>query len=227
MTLSTNILIMQTGIKKDIQKIIRKSLPFASSYEEYRNLVSELAQSGDTTGEKTESYIAYTLLNNKRMKRWDKTLRITDEQEKAIKSFGGQVVWLVLTESWCGDAAPTLPAMNKIASLNQNIELKVLLRDENKELMDHFLTNEARSIPKLIMLDPKTLDIIEDWGPRPATAAKMVRDYKEEHGKLTAEFREDLQNWYNKDKGQEIMKELINLLTLENIGNGPNLQGFA
>ena len=157
------------------------------------------------------------------MKRWDKTLTLTDQQEKIIRAFNRKVIWLVLTESWCGDAAPTIPVMNKVASLNQNIELKVLLRDEHDRLMDHFLTNGARSIPKLIMLDSASLEVTGEWGPRPATAARMVVDYKQEHGKLTAEFREDLQIWYNRDKGQETLKELISLLTLEDVGNGANL----
>jgi hypothetical protein len=216
-------MITDSALQKNIGSIIRNALPQAMSYEGYRNLVKGLAESENTTGEKTEAYVGYTLLNNKRMKRWDKTLKLPDEQVQTIKAYNRKVIWLVLTESWCGDAAPTLPVMNKIASLNQGIEFWILLRDEQPELMDHFLTNGARSIPKLIMLDPNTLDIIADWGPRPGTAAKMVRDYKKEHGKLTAEFREDLQNWYNRDKGQETLKELINLLALENIGNGPNL----
>jgi hypothetical protein len=208
---------------KEIKSIIREALPKAMSYEEYRKLVRGMAESGDTTGEKTEAYVGYTLLNNRRMKRWDKTLRLSDEQQNKIKACSRKRIWLVLTESWCGDAAPTVPAMNKIAALNGNIEMKVLLRDEHPNLMDHFLTNGARSIPKLIMLDASSLDVIAQWGPRPARAARMVADYKKEHGKLTAEFREDLQNWYNKDKGQETLHELIELLTLENVSNGTNL----
>ena len=214
---------MDSAIKKDISGIIRKALPLATSYEDYRQLVSELAQAGDTTGDKTESYIGYTLLNNRRMKRWDKTLRLSEEQEKFINEINRKVIWLVLTESWCGDAAPTIPAMNKIASLSPKIEMKILLRDEHEELMDHFLTNGARSIPKLIMLDSISLDVLSEWGPRPAVAAKMVADNKQEHGKLTAEFREDLQTWYNRDKGQETLKELIDLLALVDIGNRTNL----
>ncbi|MDX1315180.1 MAG: thioredoxin family protein [Eudoraea sp.] len=216
-------MIVDSELKKEIQKIIGEALPKATTYEQYRNLVSELAENKDTTGEKTESYINYTLLNNRRMKRWDKTLRLSEEQENTIRDFKKDAIWLVLTESWCGDAAPTIPAMNKIAGLNPNLTLKVLLRDEHSELMDHFLTNGARSIPKLIMLDADTLEVLGNWGPRPAIAAKMVADYKREHGKLTSEFREELQNWYNKDKGQETLKELIALLALEDVSNGANL----
>lgn len=216
-------MIANSATQNNIDSIIKKALPQATSYEVYRNLVRGLAESENTTGEKTEAYIGYTLLNNKRMKRWDKTIRLSDEQEQAIKAFSGKVIWLVLTESWCGDAAPILPAMNKIASLNQDIELRILLRDEQPELMDHFLTKGARSIPKLIMLDATTMEVLGEWGPRPGVAAQMVRDYKQEHGKLTAEFKEALQNWYNRDKGQSALKELIGLLALENISDRSDL----
>ncbi len=210
-------------MKKGIASVIKEALPQGISYDAYRELVSGLAEAGDTTGEKTESYIGYTLLNNRRMKRWDKTLKLSDDQKKTIEGLDRKLIWLVLTESWCGDAAPTVPAMNKIANQNQNIEMKILLRDEHPKLMDHFLTNGARSIPKLIMLNANTLEVIGEWGPRPAVAARLVVDYKQEHGQLTAEFREELQNWYNKDKGQETLKELIALLALENVGNRSNL----
>ena len=42
----------------------------------------------------------------------------------------------------------------------------------------------------------------------------MVLDYKTEHGSLTPEFKEDLQGWYNKNKGQNIISDIISLLGL-------------
>ena len=115
----------------------------------------------------------------------------------------------VLTESWCGDASPSLPVMNKIAELNSNIEFKIVLRDENLDLMNLFLTNGGMSIPKLIVIDNDQEKVIADWGPRPSIATKMVEDYKAEHGSLSAAFKQDLQVWYNKDKGQNILQDIV------------------
>ena len=70
-----------------------------------------------------------------------------------------------------------------MAEVNSNINLQLVLRDENLELMDLFLTNGGRSIPKLIALD-KDLNILFTWGPRPQTATNMVLDYKTKHGSL-------------------------------------------
>jgi thiol-disulfide isomerase/thioredoxin len=118
----------------------------------------------------------------------------------------------VITESWCGDAAHVNPVINKVAEQNPNIDLKFVLRDENPELMDVFLTNGGRAIPKLIMIDNVSGEVTNTFGPRPSIVTQMVVDYKTEHGMLTPEFKEDLQLWYNKNKGQNIIEDLVSLL---------------
>nr|WP_321244960.1 thioredoxin family protein [uncultured Psychroserpens sp.] len=196
-----------------VKDIITESLEKAISYQEYRDLVKQLVASGSTTGnEKTEALANYTMLNDRRMKRWDKTLKISEEVQEKASNFSGNVTWLVITESWCGDAAHVIPALNKIAELSKNIDLRLVLRDENEALMDQFLTNGGRAIAKLIMIDNTTGEVINTYGPRPTEATKLVNDYKEEHGTLTPEFKEDLQGWYNKDKGQNIIQDALVLL---------------
>lgn len=198
------------------EKIIESTLTRAYNYKEYRDLVDELASKGRTTGaEQKESLIDYTQLNSKRMKRWDKTFKLPDSANKRIEKWTKPVLWLVLTESWCGDAAPSLPVMNKITESSAKITFKVALRDENPELMDLFRTNGTLSIPKLIMLDEQRMEVMNSWGPRPTKATKIVEAYKREHGELSPEFKQDLQLWYNKDKGQNILDDLMELLTLK------------
>ena len=198
-----------------VTDIITESLKRTMSYQEYRDLVKQLVIEESTTGnEKTEALANYTMLNDRRMKRWDKTLKISEEIKEKVSNFYGNVTWLVITESWCGDAAHIIPALNKIAELSQNIELKLVLRDQNEALMDQFLTNGGRSIAKLIMIDNKTGDVLNTYGPRPTAATKLVIDYKETHGELTPEFKEDLQSWYNKDKGQNVMSDVLKMLNL-------------
>jgi len=200
-------------IEKPTQVLIEESLPKAITYTEYRTLVKQLAEEGKSTGpEQTEALTNYTQLNDRRMKRWDKTLKFSEEVQKQIAEVKTKITWLVLTESWCGDASPSLPVMHKIAELNPNIVLKIILRDENVDLMNRFLTNGGMSIPKLIAVDDATGEVIGDWGPRSKAATKLVDDYKAEHGQLTAAFKQDLQVWYNKDKGQSVLEDLTSLL---------------
>lgn len=211
---------MQTALlnkmNKNVKELIHKSLPQAISYTEYRNLVSTLAQEGKSTGPvQTEALANYTQLNDRRMKRWDKTFRIDEETIAKIQNIEENVTWLVLTESWCGDASPALPVMQKISEINPNITFKIVLRDENLELMNQFLTNNAMSIPKLIQLDSETSKVLGTWGPRSKNATELVMAYKSKHGVLSAEFKQDLQVWYNKDKGQSVLNELMELLPLK------------
>ncbi|XRE43593.1 hypothetical protein ACIVBQ_001797 [Tenacibaculum discolor] len=195
-----------------MKKIIQNSLEKALSYNEYRDLVSDLLSQGKSTGpNQSDDLLNYSKLNDKRMKRLDKTVKLTKETLAKIKDVKEPQTWLVLTEGWCGDAAQNLPVINKIAEENPNINLKLVLRDENLELMDEFLTNGGRSIPKLIALNQEN-EVINTWGPRPTTATKMVVDYKEKHGSLDADFKTDLQVWYNKNKGENTQEDLVSML---------------
>jgi len=200
---------------KSIYDLIQKGLDQSMTYGEYRAYVEELTETASNSGsEKTEALAKYTQLNHKRMKRWDKTLRIPEEV--VLKTtHGKRITWLVLTESWCGDASPSLPVMNKVAQRNPDLELRIVLRDEHPELMDAFLTNGTRSIPKLIALDSQTQQVLGEWGPRSSQATQMVVQEKAKNGMLSAEFKEKLQVFYNKDKGRDILKDLTELLPLE------------
>lgn len=196
-----------------IHPTIKESLDRSISYEAYNNIVNTLVKTNGTTGEEqTEALINYTKLNARRMKRWDKTLKVTEEAKTKVSEFKKPVTWLVITESWCGDAAHVIPVLNKLAELNTNIDLKLVLRDENLELMDMFLTNGGRAIAKLIMIDDETGEVLDTFGPRPSDATALVNDYKTEHGKLTPEFKENLQVWYNKNKGQNIIEDITKML---------------
>ena len=196
-----------------MSSIIKNSLEKGQSYQDYRNLVKQLVVQESTTGiEKTESLIEYTKLNDRRMKRWDKTLKVSDEFKAKIAEFKEKVTWLVITESWCGDAAHIMPAINKVVELNDNISFKTVLRDENEELMNLFLTNGNKSIPKLIMIDDASGEVVSTFGPRPNIATQLVNDYKAEFGGLTPEFKQDLQVWYNKDKGESTIEDLTQIL---------------
>ena len=185
------------------------------SYGEYRNYIQQLVENQSTSGnEKTEERINFTMLNDRRMKRLEKTITVPETIKERLSRFNEKVTWLVLVETWCGDAAQVLPVIQKIAELNDGIRLRVLLRDKNEALMDQFLTNGARAIPKLIMIDSNTEEVIDTFGPRPSAITKIVEDYKRIHGKITPEFKEEIQRWYNNDKGQTIMEDLMSLLSV-------------
>ncbi len=203
-------------LEKDKLALVQETISKGMDYEQYRRLVQDLVLTGGTTGkEQKAALIDYTQLNERRMHRWDKTFKIPQEIQEKLSNLDKELVFLVLTESWCGDAAASLPIMDKIANSSGRISLKIVLRDENLELMDAFLTQGSRSIPKLIILDIEKGRIVGEWGPRPSMATQMVEACKRENGKLTDAFKQELQVWYNKDKGKNILNDIVELLALE------------
>ncbi len=198
-----------------MEHIIKQSVAKAMSYTEYNLLFNQLVTEGRTTGETTLEKIEYTKLNRSRSKRLDKTIVLSEEQKKYFNTINENQIWLVITESWCGDAAQSIPFFNKIVENSEKIELKIVLRDENPELMDAFLTNGSRSIPKLILLD-KNLQVINHWGPRSKAATKVVNDYIQEHGQIDEQLKTELQVWYNKNKGEAILQDIQELMVCEN-----------
>lgn len=183
------------------------------SYKQYRDLMQQLVEQGGTSGnEQSESFINFTKLNHQRMKRWEKTINIPDDIKERLKNFKGNETWVVIAESWCADGAHVIPVIQKIAELIEDINLRLVLRDENEGLMNQFLTNGGRAIPKLIMIDNETGQVVGTYGPRPSVVTKIVEEFKQIHGRVTPEFKEDLQRWYNGDKGQTIIDDLITLL---------------
>ena len=187
------------------------SLENSMSYQEYMDLMQGLVLSKSTTGEVDQTRVDFTALNLRRSQRLNKKFQLSESEASFFNELRMQQTWLVITESWCGDAAQTLPVLNKLAETSENIAFRVILRDEHPDLMDNFLTNGTRSIPKLIILN-SDLDVMASWGPRTAAATKLVTDYKEKFGKIDAEFKTQLQMWYNNDKGASIVNELTEVV---------------
>ncbi len=200
----------ETSVIDLFEATLNKSI----SYGDYVQLTADLTAENKSTGNDpdNEALANYTMLNDRRLKRWNKTLKLDQEITEIVSNQSKNLVWLVLSESWCGDAAHNIPVLNKIAELSDKIDLRLALRDENPALMNEFLTNGGAAIPKLIAFDKDANDIVYEWGPRPTEATQLVADYKAEHGQLTPEFKEDLQRWYNKNKGQAVIEDFKKLL---------------
>lgn len=196
-----------------MNSIIEKSLKVSFSYQEYRDFVTDLAKEDKTTGhEQREDLIHYTQLNEARLHRLDKTIQVVDEVKTVLQNLSKEYTWLVISESWCGDAAQILPVINKMAEVSDKIDLRIVLRDDNEDLMNLFLTNETKSIPKLIIIDKATNEVVNDFGPRPKGAKQLILDYKAAHGIVDETAKIELQKWYLQDKGISTQKEIIELL---------------
>ena len=182
------------------------------SYSDYISLIESVVDAGKTTGlTQSEELSHYTKLNLSRSKRIYKTTILSPEMVSKVKAITEKQTWYVITEGWCGDAAQSVPILALVADENPLIDFKLILRDENLEIMDLYLTNGGRSIPKLISVD-ENLNELFSWGPRPENAQKLFEIYKLNPTKEHKEFAEDMQRWYIQDKAISIQEELGELI---------------
>jgi hypothetical protein len=181
------------------------------TYKEFVQLADDLLAEGKTTGtNQSEEYLFYAKLNLQRMHRWDKTFELRDDVREKVKTVSPQT-WWVITEGWCGDSAQNLPAIAKIAEASGgNIKLWIVLRDENPQIMDQYLTKGSRSIPILAATDDASGKELFRWGPRPVPAQKLLMEWKNDPQPESFEaFEKKMHTWYTKDKGNTLLDELM------------------
>ena len=207
-----------------MKNIPKSIIDQAYTYEEYRGLIDKLFANHKTTGPDhisdwhSSDMLNYTKQNLARMNRLDKKSRLTEATLQQISLINQPIIWLVITEGWCGDAAQIVPVLNHLAKANGQIELKFILRDTNLPIIDAFLTNGARAIPKILVLDANSLEVLTTWGPRPNEMQKMIMDAKaaaakiedsEQKKLISINAANDLHKWYAKDKTKTIQKEFM------------------
>lgn len=186
----------------------------AYTYDGYRTLMTDLLAQGKTTGPDGErpDMVEYTRVNAQRMHRLETTIALNPELVEALKA-SKPLRWTVIGECWCGDVAQNLPTIAQMADASEGkIELRIILRDENLDIMDQFLTNGGRSIPVLIAQDPATGAVVGRWGPRPATVQQMVQEYKKNPTKTYKEYAVEVHAWYAQDKTQSLQAEFLALV---------------
>jgi hypothetical protein len=194
------------------RKVESSYLQKSITYEAYKQLVADLVAAGKATGpQQSEALTHYSQLNVQRMHRVEKTIQILSEVREQMLRVSRPQTWLVLTEGWCGDASQSLPVMKALADLNPLIQVRTLLRDENPELMDRYLTNGvSRSIPRLIAVDPANGTELFTWGPRPKVLQEAFYGMRSK-GLPYDMIKEELQRWYNTVKTVTIQQELAAL----------------
>jgi hypothetical protein len=201
-------------MKNSIKNVITPAiLEKTMSYEDFRTLIDERLEEGKTTGAKqSEDLTNYTRLNQQRMTRLDKTIELNNTLKEKLHDINESWIWLVLAEGWCGDVAQNLPVIAKIAEESSNITLKILLRTENTDIMDHYLTNGGRSIPKLVCLHAGSLEELGTWGPRPAKFQRRAMQWKDDPDISHEEWAEKLHKWYAKDQSQTLQADFEQLI---------------
>jgi len=178
-------------------------------YEEYLSMIKEKVEMAEQ-GLKTFDKIEQIKLNYHRNNRLSKTYKVSPDLEMILKSINLPQTWYLLTEDWCGDSNQMLPCLAKMTRVNPDIQLKIILRDNNPEIMEQYLTDGKRSIPKLISVDSRGRELFT-WGPRPQPAQKLFE------GSLALDPSKDkakarLHAWYGKDSCRTLETEMAEKL---------------
>lgn len=191
-------------------EVIEKGLP----YSEFVQFTQQLVEEKRTTGaNQSEAYLEYTRMCLQRMNRWNKTAKVSAKMTQLMESIQEPQIWLVITEAWCGDGAQSIPYLAKLAGLNPKIKLRIIMRDEYPEIMDAYLTNGARSIPKLVAFTEDLKVELFTWGPKPLYLMNRQKEYKHDPKGLSySGFLEEIHLWYAKNKNQDLEAELFPLI---------------
>jgi hypothetical protein len=134
--------------------------------------------------------------------------RIPDWAVAEARSTGTKHHLLVIAEDWCGDGTNTIPYLAKLADLSRSQEIRVLRRDEHPTVIDRYLTDGARAIPMVIVLD-REFQELGHWGPRPQALQAWVQVARKTAEK--AHLYPRIRRWYATDKGQSTLREVLAL----------------
>jgi hypothetical protein len=144
---------------------------------------------------------------------WEGVYKLARVPEWARKAVPAGVTrrFLVIAEDWCGDASNTVPVLAKLVDSVPGLELKVILRDANPDVMDRYLTNGARSIPIVIALDESFREL-GHWGPRPTELQAWVMANRATMPKT--ELYPQVRKWYARDHGETTLREVLEVAGL-------------
>ena len=182
-----------------------------SAQQYHQILVEQAGATEDGLDEEAAEKLQFTQLNLHRTNRITRTFKVGDDLAALLKGINTPQTWMLLTEPWCGDSAQCLPYISALAALNHNIDLRLILRDENLDLMDDFLTNGTRSIPRLVIFDQDGNELTQ-WGPRPKEAQAVFMEAKNA-GLQKPEILEKLHLFYGRNRGAALIDELRELIS--------------
>ena len=152
----------------------------------------------------------FAKLNLHRVGRILRTWQPNAELASLLARIDRPQLWMVLTEPWCGDSAQCVPCLEIMAENNPQITIRYLLRDDNLEIMDRYLTDGKRSIPLLAAFDTAGAELFR-WGPRPAEA-QAVFDAATTAGLEKPAKLEKLHLFYGRNRGRALAGEWVAVL---------------
>ncbi|TVT28726.1 thioredoxin family protein [Salinicoccus cyprini] len=113
----------------------------------------------------TETYIEGMAQHKENLQKVYNKFQIPEDNDFFRRLEARSLRVIAITEDWCGDAMMNIPILLHLAE-KSHMQVRMILRDSNLELMDQYLTNgRSRSIPIFIFIDENGQEVTY-WGPR-------------------------------------------------------------
>lgn len=190
------------------------------SYQDYKNILIQQVQNFNpgTASQEEINHLENRKLNLHRTSRLDKHFNLSEESIRVLKQMKKKQIWMVLSETWCGDSAQNLPVIAAFEKHSELIEMKILFRDEHPGIMDLYIEDGVkRSIPKLVAFDKFGNELFQ-WGPRPHEA-KLLFEKAITEGIEKDKRSKELHLWYGRNRGINTEKEISQLILFSSYWN--------
>lgn len=186
---------------------IHSGLSFDAYMEQWREKNALPMQGLDPVERRTRFYSKYNL---DRQLLVSEQWRMSSSFREAILSLHGPQTWMFLTDDWCIDSAYSLPLVREAAALREDVTIHILLKDDNLDILDRYLTNGSRSIPEFVAFDEEGVPLMI-WGPQPDAIRNIRRDLMDggAEGSIVSSTTVD---WYADHGWLEVERELTELM---------------
>lgn len=137
-----------------------------------------------------------------------RTSAVPTEAIERLRRAGSGLRLLALSEDWCADCVSTLPIIARLTE-QADVDLRILGRDANDDLMSAHFSSGTRSIPVVMVLDDQFRER-GWWGPRPAAVQRWYRN----EGLLLPgpERSRRKRTWYARDRGRTTVLEILDVV---------------
>lgn len=188
------------------QEIINNLL----SIEEYHAYFEQIVEKKIVEKPYNEDYyFSYTEANFKRSKKIKKQVELNKKLYNLLDARTSSWTWVLITEPWCGDASFIQPIIEAVC-LAGEVQLRIAVRDKEEAIMNAYLTNGGKAIPKLVVLDENLKELFT-WGPRPIELQTLIQDLLKQGGSNDDKLKLAHQ-WYRKQGNEAVQQELLDLI---------------
>ena len=130
---------------------------------------------------------------------------------EAVDTLDGPLSFYFITDDWCIDSAYSLPLLQWVSNRRSDVRLEIGLKNDNLDVLDQYLTDGARSIPKLIIENHKG-EIVAVWGPQPEEIRLIRKNLMDNQAEGSVVSGTTIE-WYANSGILEVEKELGQLFS--------------